>query len=40
VGRKYHWALFVTHSDDVVFCSEPLVSQVQQLAQQNGVKLG
>lgn len=38
--RKYRWALFVTHSDDIIFCGEPLVGQIQQLAWQNGVKLG
>lgn len=39
VDAKYRWALFVTHSDDILFCGEPLVSQVRQLGQQNGVQL-
>ncbi|MCC3160282.1 hypothetical protein LJ737_23800 [Hymenobacter sp. 15J16-1T3B] len=37
--RKYRWALFVNHADDVIFCSEPLVGRVRQLGQQAGVRI-
>ena len=36
IDRKYRWALFVTHSDDIIFCGEPLVSNVQQRGLQSG----
>lgn len=39
VDRKYRWALFKTHADDVIFCGEPLVSQVQKLGQEVGVRI-
>ncbi|KAA9327472.1 hypothetical protein F0P96_15940 [Hymenobacter busanensis] len=39
VDRKYRWALFVTHADDIIFCGQPLVDRVLQLGQQANIRI-